>query len=164
MTDLQDFLIYRSNPDITEYQGFDVMTYEQAENFIRENTHKNLGIPGEWIQYGIVKKETGKIIGDCAVRFTGMNHRTGEIGITISHLEQRKGYAIETIIALVDHFFKALQLYSVVVKTDVENTGANELLKKTGFRQKRQLVENVFFKGKQGSEYHYTLLNTEWNK
>jgi multidrug efflux pump subunit AcrB len=33
LSDLIDFQIYRSNPKVTKYQGFDVMTIEQAEEF-----------------------------------------------------------------------------------------------------------------------------------
>lgn len=34
-TDVADFHFYRSNPDITQYQGFDVFTPEQAQHFIQ---------------------------------------------------------------------------------------------------------------------------------
>ena len=53
LSDLSDFHIYRSNPEITKYQGFDVMTIEQAEEFIKDNSTKHFGKAGEWVQYGI---------------------------------------------------------------------------------------------------------------
>ena len=34
LSDLTAFQIYRSNPAVTKYQGFDVMTIEQAKEFI----------------------------------------------------------------------------------------------------------------------------------
>ena len=34
-TDITDFHFYRSNPQITKYQGFDVYTTEQANEFIQ---------------------------------------------------------------------------------------------------------------------------------
>ena len=36
-SDLDDFHLYRSNPEVTKYQGFDVMTLVQAAEFILEN-------------------------------------------------------------------------------------------------------------------------------
>ena len=36
LSDLNDFHIYRSNPDVTKYQGFEVMTIDQAEEFLKE--------------------------------------------------------------------------------------------------------------------------------
>jgi RimJ/RimL family protein N-acetyltransferase len=65
VTDLHDFHTYRSNPEVTKYQGFDVMTLKQAEEFINSQLDKGFGKPGEWVQYGIEKMETGKIIGLC---------------------------------------------------------------------------------------------------
>ncbi len=43
LSDLSDFHMYRSNPEVTKYQGFDVMTIEQAENFIKKNSTKHFG-------------------------------------------------------------------------------------------------------------------------
>ncbi len=39
--DLSDFIIYRSNPEVVKYQGFDVMTLEEAEEFIKDNSKRN---------------------------------------------------------------------------------------------------------------------------
>ena len=47
--DLSNFIIYRSNPEVTKYQGFDVMNLEQAEEFITENAAKYFGKAGEWV-------------------------------------------------------------------------------------------------------------------
>jgi len=92
LSDLSDFHIYRSNPEITKYQEFDVMTIEQVEKFIKDNSTKHFGQAGEWVQYGIENINTGKLIGDCAVKLDQHDTRIAEIGITISHLEQKKGF------------------------------------------------------------------------
>jgi len=90
LADLNDFHIYRSNPDVTKYQAFDVITIEQAEEFLKGQSDKEFGKAGEWVQYGIENKETGKIIGDCAIKLDQYDIRIAEIGITISHLEQKR--------------------------------------------------------------------------
>ena len=95
-SDLEDFYIYRSNPAITKYQGFDVMTIEQANEFIQAHKDKIFGKPGEWVQYGIENKLTQRIIGDCAIKPDQYDTRIAEIGITISHTEQKKGYQLRT--------------------------------------------------------------------
>ena len=58
-SDLDDFHLYRSNPEVTKYQGFEVMTKEQAAEFIRRNETKNFGRSGEWVQYGIELNHSG---------------------------------------------------------------------------------------------------------
>lgn len=42
-SDLSDFYIYRSSPEVTKYQGFDVMTMVQAEEFIKEKATMSFG-------------------------------------------------------------------------------------------------------------------------
>ena len=45
-SDLHEFHMYRSNPDVTKYQGFDVMSIIKAEDFIKELSHGGLGPSG----------------------------------------------------------------------------------------------------------------------
>ena len=164
LSDLIDFHIYRSNPEVTKYQGFDVMTIEQAEEFIKNNSKKHFGKAGEWVQYGIENKETNQLIGDCAIKLDQYDTRIAEIGITISHLEQKKGYAKEVMIGILTFLFDTKEILRVVETVDAENTASINLLKSTGFKQEGHFIENIFFKGKWGSEFQYALLKREWDK
>lgn len=161
LTDLADFHAYRSNPAVTRYQGFDVFSIEEAETFIKEQTDKSFGKPGEWVQYGIENKASGKLIGDCAIR---LDHdaRLGEIGITISPAEQKKGFAKETLLTILDFLFSRPGFHRVTETVDAENLASIQLLKSTGFRQEGYFIENIFFKGKWGSEYQYVMLKEDW--
>lgn len=161
--DRSDFYIYRSNPEVTKYQGFDVMTMEQVDVFINENAKKYFGKPEEWVQYAIANRETGKLIGDCAIKLH-YDIRIAEIGITISHLEQKKGYAKEALHAILTFLFDTQQIHRVVEIVDAENTASINLLKSIGFRQEGHFIENIFFKGKWGSEIQFAMLKREWDK
>ena len=160
--DLEDFYIYRSNPDITKYQGFGIMTIEQAGEFIQNQKDKQLGQAGEWVQYGIENRETKRIIGDCAIKLDQSDIRIAEIGITISHLEQKKGYAKEVLSAILTFLFNTKDIHRVVEIVDVENIASINLLKSASFRQEGHFIENIFFKGKWGSEFQYAMLKREW--
>ncbi|WP_149207536.1 GNAT family N-acetyltransferase [Flavobacterium johnsoniae] len=162
--DLSNFIIYRSNPEITKYQGFDVMNLEQAEEFITENAAKYFGKAGEWVQYAIENRETGQLIGDCAIKLDQYDTRIAEIGITISHLEQRKGFAKETLLGILTFLFNEIKLHRVVEIVDAENTASIKLLQSVGFKQEGHFIENIFFKGKWGSEFQYAMLKREWDE
>lgn len=162
ITDLEDFHIYRSNPEVTKYQGFDVMNIKQATAFIKSQLEKPFGKAGEWVQYGIEAKSTGKIIGDCAIKLNKYDVRIAEIGITISHLEQRKGYAKEVMLGILTFLFEVKKLHRVVETVDAENIASINLLKSIGFREEGHFIENIFFKGKWGSEFQYAMLRREW--
>lgn len=163
LTDLSDFHIYRSNPKVTKYQGFDVMTIEQAEEFIKDNSSKYFGKAGEWVQYGIENKETRQLIGDCAIKLDQYDTRIAEIGITISHIEQKKGYAKEVLLGILTFLFDIVKIHRVVEIVDAENIASINLLKSTGFRQEGHFIENIFFKGKWGSEFQFAMLRREWD-
>ncbi|MFZ1705149.1 MAG: GNAT family protein [Saprospiraceae bacterium] len=162
ITDLEDFHFYRSNPEVTKYQGFDVFTIEQAQQFIEKNINKSFGKPGDWVQYGIENKNTKRIIGDCAIKLDQDDIRMAEIGITISHIEQQKGYAKEVMVAILHFLFNLKHFHRVVEIVDVENIASIQLLHSLGFRQEGHFIENIFFKGKWGSEYQFALLKKEW--
>src|SRR5580700_7320730 len=66
-SDLDAFHLYRSNPEVTKYQGFDTFNKDQAKTFIEEHKNKLHIFPGEWIQYGIENISSHQLIGDCAI-------------------------------------------------------------------------------------------------
>lgn len=163
-TDLRNFHLYRSNPEVTKYQGFDVMTIEEAQTFIKDNISKRYGKAGEWVQYAIENKETEKLIGDCAIKLDHYDTRIAEIGITISHLEQQKGFAKETLLGILKFLFDEKNLHRVVEIVDVENIASIKLLESSGFKKEGHFIENIFFKGKWGSEFQYAMLQKEWKE
>jgi RimJ/RimL family protein N-acetyltransferase len=160
--DLPDFHFYRSNPEVTKYQGFDVMTLAGAEAFIEGQKDKQFGTAGEWVQYAIESKNTGRLVGDCAIKLDEHDTRMAEIGITISHTEQNKGYGKETLRGILDFLFAQDGFHRVTEIVDAENEASIALLQAVGFRREGHFIENIFFKGKWGSEYQYALLRREW--
>ena len=163
-SDLTDFYFYRSNPEVTKYQGFDVYTMEQATEFIQEQLNKEFGKPGEWVQYGIENKQTGKIIGDCAIKLDQSDSRLAEVGITISHTEQQKGFGKEAFIAILNFLFDLKDFHRITETVDAENSASIRLLESVGFKREGHFIENVFFKGKWGSEFQYALLKKDWEE
>jgi RimJ/RimL family protein N-acetyltransferase len=115
------------------------------------------------VQYGIENKTTGKIIGDCAIRLKPDDVRIAEIGITISHLEQKKGYAKEVLLSILTFLFNSKNIHRVVEIVDIENIPSISLLNSTGFRLEGNFIENIFFKGKWGSELQFAMLKREWD-
>lgn len=162
LNDLENFHRYRCNPKITKYQGFGVMDLVQAEKFIESQKDKQFGKRGEWVQYGIEEKNTGKLVGDCAIKLDQFDDRIAEIGITISPLHHRKGYAKETLSGIMDFLFAVKNIHRIVETVDAENVASIGLLESIGFRKEGHFIENIFFKGKWGSEFQYAMLKREW--
>jgi RimJ/RimL family protein N-acetyltransferase len=162
LDDLADFYDYRSKPEVAQYQGFDVFSWEEAKRFIEENSTKSYGTAGEWVQYAIESKLSGRLLGDCAIQLYPNDVRIAQVGLSIHPQEQQKGYAKEALSGILDFLFANLGIHRVVETVDVENTASIRLLESLGFRREGHFVENIFFKGKWGSEYQYALLKQEW--
>lgn len=163
-SDVNDFFTYRSNPEVTKYQGFDVMTLEQCKDFIAIYIDKPFGVQGEWVQYGIELKETKTLIGDFAIRLDTHDARLAEIGLTISHTYQQKGFAKETLRGLVHWLFETHNIHRITEIVDEENIASIKLLQSVGFRQEGHFIENIFHKGRWCNEYQYSILKREWDK
>lgn len=161
--DLDHFYQYRSNPEVTKYQGFDVMTKDECKNFIAGQLDKVFGKPGEWVQYAIEDKTTQQLIGDCAIKLGPYDVRLAEIGITISHVHQKKGFAREAMTGILDWLFETQNIHRVTEIVDAENVASIHLLKSLNFRQEGHFIENIFFKGKWGSELQFAMLKREWD-
>jgi ribosomal-protein-alanine N-acetyltransferase len=161
-SDLDAFHQYRSNPDITKYQGFNTFTLQQSKDFIASQTNNLRIIPGEWSQYGIENINSGQLVGDCAIYLQMSDSRIAEIGITISHLHQRLGYAKEAMLGIINFLFREKGVHRIVETVDEENIASIQMLKSLSFREEAHFIESVFFKGKWGSEYQFALLKNEW--
>lgn len=162
-SDIDDFFIYRSNPEVTKYQGFDIMTKDECIHFISCNEQKTFGKKGEWVQYAIEHKDSGRLIGDFAIKLDHSDSRLAEIGMTLSHLHQKKGYAKETMIGILTWLFEQQNIHRVTEIVDVENVASIKLLNSTGFREEGHFIENVFLKGRWCSEFQFAILKREWD-
>jgi [ribosomal protein S5]-alanine N-acetyltransferase len=161
-SDLEDFHRYRSDPEITRFQGFDAFSKEQAREFIAENKIKKDGVPGQWVQYGIEELHTKKLIGDCAIQLHLPETSEAEIGITISPLYQRKGYAKETMSEILNLLFNEKEISRIVERVDTENMASIALMKGLFFRQENPVGESIFSKGIWTSEFRFVMLKEEW--
>ena len=162
ITDLDNFHQYRSNSEVTKYQGFDVMTKEACLDFILLQSQKQFGKAGEWVQYAIENETTKQLIGDCAIKLDQYDIRLAEIGITISDLHQKKGYAKEALTGILDWLFETQNIHRITEIVDAENVASIHLLKSLNFKQEGHFIENIFFKGKWGSEFQFAMLKSEW--
>jgi RimJ/RimL family protein N-acetyltransferase len=162
-SDLESFLAYRDDPDVARYQGWDVpFPREKALEFVAEMKVKDPNVQGEWFQTAIEESSTGEMVGDTAY-FLKKDDPQAYIGCTVARAHWRKGFGIEATRRLLDYLFGELDLHRVIAITDVENVPSFSMLDRLGFRREGHFVENLMFKGQWASEYHYAMLNREWD-
>lgn len=163
-SDLQAFLAYRNDPDVAKYQGWEYpYPREKAVDFVQKMSN---AVPAhsEWLQIALELKSTGALIGDVAFFVKREDERQAMIGYSLARPFWRHGYASEAVSRLLAFLFEEIRLHRVSAECDVENIHSWRLLEKLGFRREAHLIENIFFKGAYGSEYHYAMLFREWKQ
>ena len=164
-SDLETFLAYRNDPLVAKYQGWEVpYARGKALEFVAGMKMKQL-TPGEWLQLAVElreKADSESIIGDLAVHLMKSDPRQAYLGYSFARPHWGHGYATEAVHRLLDHLFRDLGLHRVVAECDVLNDASYRLLERLGFRREAHLIENLWFKGRWSSEYHYAMLQKEW--
>lgn len=160
--DLVPFMAYRNDPGVAQYQGWEGISEPEAHAFIAEQKMVQPGVPGQWFQIAIELKETGTLVGDCALKIDEHDERQAEIGYTLACAYQGKGIAAEAVSCVLDYAFKMLGLHRVIAITDCENTASIALLERLGLRREGHFIQNVWFKGRWADEYLYAILQDEW--
>ncbi|MBU1099656.1 MAG: GNAT family N-acetyltransferase [Bacteroidetes bacterium] len=162
MSDVDDFLYYRSIPEVATYQGWEPYKEEDAVNYINIYKDNIPGIPGDWCSWAIIHKEDDKLIGDCSIKLTKDEPRIAEIGCTLSPDYQGRGIAKESISAMIDYAFENLDVHRIVGITDAKNLPSQKLMESMGMRKEGHFIKNIWFKGEWGDECQYAILKDEW--
>jgi RimJ/RimL family protein N-acetyltransferase len=153
---------YRSLPEVARFQSWDFFGMDEAARLIAEQSERGPDIPGTWCQLAITRAENGEMIGDYGLHCRLEDPRQSEIGITLAPAHQGHGYATEAIGLVLGYLFGRLDKHRVTAITDADNAAAAALLVRVGFRREGHFVDNVWFKGKWGSEFSFALLRREW--
>jgi len=164
-SDLETFLAYRNDAEVAKYQSWDVpYPHDKAVQFIELMKISNPNSQGEWYQVAAELKSTRQVIGDVAFCTMAYDDKQALMGYSLARPYWHQGYAFEAVECLLRYLFEERNLHRVMAECDVDNVASWKLLEKLQFRREAHLVENVYFKGKYGSEYHYALLAREWQK
>jgi RimJ/RimL family protein N-acetyltransferase len=161
-SDLVPFMAYRNDPAIARYQSWDACSEQEALELIEEQKSMERMLPGRWLQIAIELKESGCLVGDCALKIDSQDERQAEIGFTISREHQGKGYGSEAVARLLDHLFADVGLHRVIAITDCENQASVALMQRIGMRREGHFIQNIWFKGKWSDEFLYAVLGAEW--
>jgi len=161
--DLEDFYAFRSDPEVCRYQGYDPISRRSAVEFIESLQGKEFGTAGEWVQLGVVLKETGRMIGDVGLK-PELDVRVVEFGISFSPDFQGRGLASEAVGATMDHLFDRYHVHRVIGSVDVDNVACIRLMERLGFRREAHFRNSFFDHGVWRDEYLYAVLDNEWRR
>lgn len=164
MEDLEDFHSFRSDPEICKFQSFLSFTLEDSKKFLVEQRELEFGKPGEWVQTGIVLKETQKLIGDFALQPELEQPKTIEIGATLNTPYQGKGFAKEALSRVIEYLFSENETHRIIGVLDTENHASRKLCESLNFRREAEHKKSYWDEkmNEWRDEYVYAMLKEEW--
>ena len=115
--------------------------------------------------YGIIDKETNKLIGN--VGFVAINnmHRKAEIGIFIGNKEYwSKGYGYEALFLLIDYGYRVLNLNNIMLRVYSYNKRAIACYEKVGFKKIGEIRETHIYNLEKHNEILMDLLPEDFYK
>jgi RimJ/RimL family protein N-acetyltransferase len=161
--DVPALLSYRGDADVCRYLPFPPM--DEAEISRRLETQwarTTLDEDGQGVTLGVVRRDTGKLVGDVVIILRSREHGVGEIGWVFSPSVAGRGFATEAANVMLSLAFRNFGLRRVIARLDERNDASARLCERLGMRLEARLVENEVFKGELTTELDYAILSREW--
>ncbi len=163
LNDVDDMYEYSSDASVTEYLTWSphpdkVYTVEYASYL--QSRYRS----GDFFDWGIVYKNTGKMIGTCGfTRFDYVNN-SAEIGFVLNKSYHRQGIAAEAASIVIKFGFERLGLNRIESKFIIENDASRQVMEKLGMKFEGIRREGMLIKGIYRDIGTYSVLKKEYLK
>lgn len=148
LRDARDVYLWSSDERVARYVLWDAhRSVSESRNYIRYIRRLyRAGHPSSW---GIVLKETDRVIGTIGLMWYSSANSSAEVGYSLSADHWNRGLATEALRAVLDFCFDRLTLNRVEAQYDVRNPASGRVMEKCGLRQEGILRNRIYNK----SEY-----------
>lgn len=151
-----------SDPAVTRY--YDVETFsqkEQADRLIRWCANRFKYRDG--IRWGIVHRQTNRLIGTCGFHNWRKSYQRVEMGYELAAQYWGQGYASEVVNEILKFGFNQLKFNRIEAWAMLENKASMHVLKKAGFSQEGVLREYGYWHGRFQDVMMFSILKGEWD-
>lgn len=151
------------------YDMYEYGSDEESCRYLRWGPYKSVEEAKIWIEgkikdcnpdellYGVVERESEKLIGAVRAYRLGFQGRTADISYILNQKFGGKGYAAEAVRALTDLLFEIVGVEQVFADVDEENSGSLKLLQRLGFERVTEEDFDVIIKGQSRNYCRFVL-------
>ncbi len=159
--DVEQLYEILSDAEVAKFDYFHpVRSKAEVSKFIER--YKNELDEKEEITWGIISKETNKLIGICCLGDFEEGARRAEIGYDITQAEWGKGFATEALEVVIDFGFNVINLNRIEATITPGNDASVKVLKKLNFTQEGIVRERDLIKGKLEDGIIMSILKREY--
>lgn len=156
-SDLEAFHGYRSDQDVSRYQGWLPMSEADAAEFIQSMENVTGPTRDGWIQLGIALEGSDLLVGDVGL-FVSEAGDWAEIGISFAKAYQGNGLASEALELLTALVFAHTPCQTIRGVADARNLASRRLVERLGFVPTGEI--DAVFRGESCVEITYLLRRT----
>jgi len=165
--DTEALLAYRGRPEVCRYLPFEPMDEQVLTARLAGDLGRHeITAEGQGLTLGVVRADTGRLVGDVVLFSRSAVHAAGEIGYVFHPDVAGQGYASEACAVVLDLAFDAsegLGLHRVVARMDARNHASVRLASRLGMRREAHFRSSEMFKGAWADLVIYALLDHEWH-
>ncbi|MEO7066424.1 MAG: GNAT family protein [Rhodanobacter sp.] len=154
---------YRSDPQVSRYQGWCPDSVDAAQQFIHAQDGVLLDTPETWCQRALRLHDSGELIGDVGLHFTAADDATVELGISLAPRYQGQGFATEALRGVLGYVFETLHKHRVFGSVDPRNEPSMRLLVAIGMRQEAHFHESYRCADGWADDVIFAMLEREWS-
>ena len=137
--DVDDLLVFHSDPEIVRYVPWEVMDRDQVAAFVEKRmTLLTAAEDGTWVVYAIELPTPegagdGHVVGEVLLKRESAEHGIAELGYAVSAHVQGQGIASEAVVAMLELGRAAFGVRTVHAVVDERNAASIRLLDRLGF-------------------------------
>lgn len=160
LKDSWDIFEYGRDPQVARHVLWDAYTSEyEARRYIRYQQHKyRLREPASW---GIVFKETGKVIGTIGYMEYSEQNSTVEVGYSLAKEYWNRGIMTEALRKVIDYTFVELGINRIEAQFETTNPASGKVMAKCFMKYEGTMRQRLFNKGKYVDVSVYAILRKD---
>lgn len=163
VADALDMYDYAKRAELTKYLLWSPHpSPEYSKTFLKfvEKRYRT----GQFYDWGLVEKQSGRMIGTCGFTSIDTDHRKGEVGYVINPDFQRRGYAPEAAAKILEFGFVELGLNRIECRFMQENEASLKVMKKLGMTFEGYMRDAMYVKGEYRTIGVCSILKEEYEK
>ena len=155
--DAEGMYAYAKNPEVSKYltwSSHESLAYTRGYIRFLQRKYRS----GEFFDWGLEEKATGKFIGTCGYSVFDPENRKVEIGYVLNPEHQGKGYATEAVKEIIRYATEELEVHRIEARIIDGNIASEKVIKKCGLRFEGTGIDEMLIKGEYKTIHHYALI------
>jgi RimJ/RimL family protein N-acetyltransferase len=162
--DVDALLEYHSSPEVHRFLPMGTMDEATIRARLTDGawSRSTIEVAGDALVLGVELAATGELVGEVMLLWVLGANRCGEVGYVFHPAHAGRGYATESVVAVLGLAFEDLGLHRVIARVDAKNAPSLALAERLGMRREAYLRESWWRNGEWEDEVHFGLLASEW--